>query len=134
MPLHTKRWNDPAGADDGYRLLICRLRPRGVAKATQPWDDWWPELGPSRELLDAFHGKGGVAPLPWDQYAKRYLEEMQAPAAIWRIRALARRLAEGETLTLLCSSACVDPARCHRTLLAASLTGRPGINPGARPP
>jgi uncharacterized protein YeaO (DUF488 family) len=124
MPLLTKRWNDPADAGDGYRLLICRIRPRGVAKATQPWDDWWPELGPSRALLDAFHGKGRAAPLPWDEYARQYLEEMQAPAAIWRIRALARRLHEGETITLLCSSACVEPARCHRTLLATALSGR----------
>jgi uncharacterized protein YeaO (DUF488 family) len=122
MPLSTKRWNDPVDAGDGHRLLICRLRPRGVPAATQPWDDWWPELGPSRALLDAFHGKGVTSPLPWDEYSTRYLEEMQAPAAIWRIRALARRLAAGETITLLCSSACVEPARCHRTLLASSLS------------
>jgi uncharacterized protein YeaO (DUF488 family) len=121
MPLFTKRWNDPAEPADGHRLLICRIRPRGVAKATQPWDDWWPELGPSRALLDAFHGKGRETPLPWSDYARQYLEEMQAPAAIWRIRALARRLQGGETITLLCSSACVDPARCHRTLLATAL-------------
>lgn len=124
MPLFTKRWNDPVEAGDGHRLLICRIRPRGVAKATQPWDDWWPELGPSRALLDAFHGKGRASPLPWADYSRQYLEEMQAPAAIWRIRALARRLHEGETITLLCSSACVDPARCHRTLLATALTAR----------
>jgi uncharacterized protein YeaO (DUF488 family) len=122
MPLFTKRWSDPAEAADGYRLLICRIRPRGVAKATQPWDDWWPELGPSRALLDAFHGKGRASPLPWTAYARQYLEEMQAPAAIWRIRALARRLQEGETITLLCSSACVDPKHCHRTLLANALS------------
>lgn len=126
MPLFTKRWNDPVGAGDGYRLLICRLRPRGVPSATQPWNDWWPELGPSRELLDAFHGKGRDEPLPWDLYARQYLDEMQAPSAIWRIRALVRRLEEGETITLLCSSACVDPARCHRTLLGAALTGNRG--------
>jgi uncharacterized protein YeaO (DUF488 family) len=30
---------------------------------------------------------------------------------------LAEKAAEGATLTLMCSSACVDPARCHRTLL-----------------
>jgi hypothetical protein len=35
------------------------------------------------------------------------------------IRELGERLRRGERITLLCSSACVDPARCHRTLLAA---------------
>jgi len=43
---------------------------------------------------------------------------MRGPAQLWRIRALAARAAGGETITLLCSSACTDPAHCHRTLLA----------------
>jgi uncharacterized protein YeaO (DUF488 family) len=122
VAVRTKRWNDPADSDDGFRLLVCRLRPRGVAKARETWDAWWPELGPSRELLDAFHGKGRAAPLSWDDYVPRYLEEMRAPGAVWRVRALAQRVAAGETLTLLCSSACTDPSRCHRTLLARLLT------------
>jgi hypothetical protein len=37
---------------------------------------------------------------------------------VFRIRALGDRVAAGETVVLLCSSACTDPARCHRTLLA----------------
>jgi uncharacterized protein YeaO (DUF488 family) len=118
MPVRTKRWNDPAAEDDGFRLLVCRIRPRGVAKAGEPWDDWWPDLGPSRGLLDDFHGKGRGAPLGWDEYVPRYLDEMRGPAQLWRIRSLVRRAAAGETITLLCSSACTDPARCHRTLLA----------------
>jgi uncharacterized protein YeaO (DUF488 family) len=122
MPVKTKRWNDPKDADDGFRLLICRLRPRGVSKATEPWDEWWPELGPSRALLDDFHGKGESAePLPWADYLATYLVEMAQPGAVWRIRALGLRLAAGETLTLLCSSACTDPSRCHRTVLAGIL-------------
>jgi uncharacterized protein YeaO (DUF488 family) len=125
MPVKTKRWNDPKEPDDGFRLLVCRLRPRGVAKATEPWDEWWPEVGPSRGLLDEFHGKGTrTTPLPWSDYHDRYLEEMAAPGALWRIRALRQRVAAGETVTLLCSSACNDPSRCHRTLLAR-LVGAP---------
>jgi len=122
VPVRTKRWNDPADADDGFRLLICRIRPRGVAKAAETWDEWWPDLGPSRDLLDAFHGKFGP-PLAWDAYEARYLEEMRAAAPLWRIRALAGRVAAGETITLLCSSACTDPAHCHRTIMAR-LIGR----------
>jgi hypothetical protein len=38
-------------------------------------------------------------------------------AQVGRIEDLARRVAAGETITLLCSSACTDPKRCHRTLL-----------------
>lgn len=122
MPVRTKRWNDAASPDDGFRLLVCRIRPRGVAKAKETWDAWWPELGPSRELLDAFHGKGGP-PLAWPQYVPRYLAEMAGPGQVWRIRDLARRATAGETITLLCSAACTDPARCHRTLLAKLIAG-----------
>lgn len=117
MPVRTKRWNDPPEPEDGFRLLVCRIRPRGVPRARETWDAWWPDLGPSRALLDAFHGKV-QAPIGWDDYRPRYLEEMQGAAQVWRIRDLARRTAAGETITLLCSSACTDPSRCHRTLLA----------------
>jgi len=119
MPVRTKRWNDAAAPDDGFRLLVCRIRPRGVARAAETWDAWWPDLGPSRPLLDAYHGKARETPLPWAEYVPRYLAEMQGAGQLWRIRDLARRSAAGETITLLCSAACTDPDRCHRTLLAA---------------
>ena len=127
MPVRTRRWNDPSQADDGLRILVSRYRPRGVSKKAETWDQWWPELGPSRALHAAFYGKpdDGKAEgeearppgegLPFEQYVPRYLEEMQTQ--VFRIRALADRVAAGETVTLLCSSACTDPARCHRTLL-----------------
>lgn len=115
MPLRTRRWNDPREPGDGHRLLVCRFRPRGVKKSDETWDEWWPRLGPSRELHAAFYGKSG-APIGWEAYRKRYVEEMKAQ---WiGIEGLAKRLASGETITLLCSSACEDAAHCHRSLLA----------------
>ena len=131
MPIRTKRWADPATPDAGIRLLVCRLRPRGVARAHETWQAWWPDLGPSRALLDAFHGKAREAPLPWEEYVPRYLAEMAGPGQLWRIRDLARRSAAGETITLLCSAACTDPSRCHRTLLASLLA--PETSRGRRP-
>jgi len=124
--LKTKRWNDPAEPDDGFRLLVCRLRPRGVSKQKEVWDAWWPDLGPSRELLAAFHGKN-APPISWSEYEPRYLDEMRGAAQIWRIRSLGRRLEAGETITLLCSAACTDPERCHRTLLARLLQRAAGV-------
>ena len=118
MPIKTRRWTDPVGpedGDDGQRVLVCRYRPRGVAREAETWDAFWPDLGPSRELHAAFYGKQG-APIGWEEYRRRYLDEMRGQAQ--RIAFLARMLAAGETLTLLCSSACTDPARCHRSLLA----------------
>jgi uncharacterized protein YeaO (DUF488 family) len=116
MPVKTKRWNDPAERDDGYRLLICRYRPRGVPKKKETWDNAAYVLGPSRRLHADFYGKSGP-PITWDVYRKRYLEEMEGPEQRGLIEELADLVAEGKTITLLCSSACVDANHCHRTLL-----------------
>ncbi len=113
--ISTKRWNDPRDTSDGFRLLVTRYRPRGVPKAKETWDDWWPQLGPSRALHAAVYGKSS-APISFDEYARRYLDEVAHET--FRLRALADRATDGESITLLCSSACVDPTRCHRTILA----------------
>ena len=115
MLIRTKRWNDPKKRGDGYRLLICRYRPRGVKKTDETWDAWCSELGPSRKLHADFYGKNGP-PIGWDEYRRRYLEEMEAQKEL--IAELAEQVGHGKTITLLCSSACVDAAHCHRTLLA----------------
>ena len=115
MPLRTRRWNDPREPGDGWRLLVCRYRPRGLKKSLETWDAWWPRLGPSRDLHAAFYGKRG-APIGWEEYRKRYLAEMEGqPGSIAEV---AKRVRAGETVTLLCSSACGDEQHCHRSLLA----------------
>src|SRR5687767_2878094 len=68
MAIRTKRWNDPAEPDDGYRVLVTCYRPRGVSKAEETWDVWMKHLGPSKELHAAAYGKTGGSPLPWPQY------------------------------------------------------------------
>jgi uncharacterized protein YeaO (DUF488 family) len=122
MPLKTKRWNDPIDEDDGLRVLVCRYRPRGVRKEDETWDIWAPDLGPSRGLHAAYYGKS-AAPIAWEVYERRYLDEVKDTRALSRVllRDLAERVRRGERVTLLCSSACVDPTRCHRTLLSALL-------------
>lgn len=113
--IKTKRWCDPVGADDGFRLLICRYRPRALPKAKENWALWRPNLGPSRELHAAFYGKRGEGPLSFEEYRGRYLEEMREQKE--EIALLAEMVASGKTVTLLCSSACEDAENCHRTLL-----------------
>jgi len=80
-----------------------------------------PELGPSPALHADAYGKHG-APISWDEYTARYFAEMERP--VFWLRGLTERAAASEALTLLCSSACVDEARCHRTLLRALLLER----------
>ena len=121
MPIKTKRWNDPKDADEIFRLLICRYRPRGLPKAKETWHRWCPDLGPSKKLHADFYGKNGP-PITWDEYRRRYLQEMESQNEY--IEQLAELVAEGKTITLLCSSACEDAAHCHRTLLRELIEAR----------
>ncbi len=114
MPIKTKQWDDPREPDDGFRLLVSRYRPRGLPKERETWDAWEPDLGPSVELHAAAYGKG-VLEIPWPTYRSRYLLEMRKQKA--KIQEWAKRVAAGEQVTLLCSSACVRESRCHRSLL-----------------
>jgi uncharacterized protein YeaO (DUF488 family) len=114
MPIKTKRWNDPRERDDGLRVLICRYRPRGVRKEDETWDVWYPELGPSKALHGAVYTET-ASKIPWPLYRRKYIEEQRQNHD--RILELAGRVRAGETITLLCSSACVRESRCHRSIL-----------------
>jgi uncharacterized protein YeaO (DUF488 family) len=129
MLLKTKRWCDPAEKDDGFRLLICRYRPRALPKADETWDAWRAALGPSRELHADFYGKNGP-PLTWEEYRRRYLEEMQGEEQTQLIDELAELVSEGKRITLLCSSACEDASHCHRTLLRGLIEERIRVRQG----
>ncbi|HTU21102.1 MAG TPA: DUF488 family protein [Gemmataceae bacterium] len=115
--IKTKRWDDRRAKSDGFRLLICRYRPRALPKAEETWDLWWSQLGPSKELHAAFYGKHGQTPITWEEYRQRYLDEMKGEEQQESIALLAEKVAAGSTITLLCSSACTDATHCHRTLL-----------------
>ena len=121
MPIHMKRWCDRSAKDDGYRLLICRSRPRGVVKEKEKWDGWCSELSPSAKL-DADFRSDTPLRITWDDYRRRYLEEMKPHDDL--IDELARLGSEGKTITLLCSKACKDEPHCHRTLLKTLIEKR----------
>jgi uncharacterized protein YeaO (DUF488 family) len=115
MSIRLKRWNDPRSPSDGYRVLVCRYRPRALPKSRETWDMWIADAGPSRELHADYYGKHGP-PIGMAEYKRRYLAEMGSrPDVVEKLAALA---AQG-TISLLCSSRCEDPALCHRTLLKA---------------
>jgi uncharacterized protein YeaO (DUF488 family) len=110
--LRTKRIYEPRGPDDGLRVLVMRLWPRGIRK--QEVDLWLKELGASVANLRAW--KAGA--IDWPEMAKRYVEGLAASAAAAELRELAA-LAKRGTVTILCS--CVDEAECHRGILKARL-------------
>ena len=124
MPVRTKRWNDSVEPEDGFRLLICRYRPRGVRKDEETWHASCPALAPSPALHAAFYGKSGPA-IDWAEYASRFRAEMQA--AGYFIGSFAERVRQGETITLLCSSACSDETRCHRSIVRELIERAAGV-------
>jgi uncharacterized protein YeaO (DUF488 family) len=111
----AQRVYDRPSRQDGTRVLIMRLWPRGIRKSRV--DRWLKELGPVLPLLRAFR----AGRLTWPQYRRRYLAGLRRPAACAHIQEV-RTLSRAGRVTLLCG--CPDPQRCHRTLLQAYLTRR----------
>ncbi len=124
MLIKTRRWNDPPDRDEGHRLLNTRYRPRGVSKHDETWDVWEPTLGPSKALHGAVY-QVHASPIPWLQYRRKYINEQKTNKKL--IQDLARRASSGETITLLCSSACTRESRCHRAILRELIENAMGI-------
>ena len=86
--VKLKRAYEPPAVDDGARILIDRLWPRGVKKANAAIDEWMREIAPSTELRKWF----GHDPKRWPEFQHRYESEIrQHPEQFERLRALARR-------------------------------------------
>lgn len=117
MVINTNRWCDPSSPTDGWRILVCRYRPRGLPKKDETWDIWFRQLAPSRELHAKAYGKVTGIPIVWDKYCLQYFKEMNNKHSQNLIAFLAKVIESGENITLLCSSACTDENHCHRQLL-----------------
>lgn len=118
--IGTKRVYEPRGSEDGTRVLVMRLWPRGIRK--EAVDLWLKELGAELANLKAY--KAGE--IGWPEMKRRYLAGLRRPetrTALERLRGLARDGA----VTLLC--ACEDEGRCHRSLLAQALARAPRKTP-----
>ena len=97
MDIRLKRAYEPASAEDGYRVLVDRLWPRGVSKKQAKLDEWEKELSPSSELREWF----GHEPGRFAEFRRRYIDELRANAP--RLKELRRRATTG-TLTLVYSA------------------------------
>ena len=70
--IQCKRVYDAASGQDGYRVLVDRLWPRGVKKTELNYDEWCKDLAPSSELRKAFHGDV----LDFAAFREAYLAEL----------------------------------------------------------
>ncbi len=73
--LRLKRAYEPASPDDGYRVLVERLWPRGVSKQKAKLDAWAKDLAPSAELRRWYQHD----PEKWDEFRIRYRQELSEP-------------------------------------------------------
>ena len=84
--VRLKRAYEPAAADDGTRVLVDRLWPRGVRKEDAAVDLWLKEIAPSTGLRKWF----GHEPARWAEFQDRYADEVRAhPELLGQLRELA---------------------------------------------
>lgn len=68
-----KRIYEKPARDDGYRLLVDRVWPRGISKDEAKLDEWNKDIGPSTELRKWFNHQDER----FEEFAKRYKEELK---------------------------------------------------------
>jgi len=107
--IQCKRVYDAASKEDGYRVLVDRLWPRGIKKVDLTFDEWCKTLAPSTELRKAFHGET----IDFAAFKKSYREELRAQKEAGE--QLAARGKKG-TVTLL--YAAKDREQNHAVVLA----------------
>lgn len=88
MKILLKRIYEPPSPDDGFRILVERLWPRGISKENAGIDLWAKDAGASNELRKWFSHD----PEKWDEFRRRYFDEIRKRKTIVeRIRAAFRR-------------------------------------------
>ena len=78
--IRLKRAYEPSTRDDGKRVLVERLWPRGVSKAHLKLDAWLKDVAPSTELRKWFSHD----PTKWPEFRRRYFTELRANRAAWQ--------------------------------------------------
>lgn len=107
--IQCKRLYDDASQQDGYRILVDRLWPRGVKKEALACDEWCKTLTPSNELRRAFHSEV----IDFASFSQAYRKELSHHQDEGQRIA---RLADKQTVTLLYGAK--DPQQNHARVLA----------------
>ena len=107
--IAIKRAYDPPSPQDGTRILVDRLWPRGLSKAKAALDGWNKDVAPSTTLRKWFDHR----PERFAEFAKRYRAELKNNSAVAELRALKGKV------TLVYGAR--DPAINHAVVLAKVL-------------
>jgi uncharacterized protein YeaO (DUF488 family) len=113
--IRLKRAYQPAAADDGTRILVDRLWPRGLKKSDAAIDRWLKDIAPSTALRKWF----AHDPARWPEFRRRYAAEIRRhPDLLAELRAIARK----GPVTLIFSAR--DELRNDAVVLRNVLLGR----------
>ena len=78
--VRIARIYEPPQKDDGWRVLVDRLWPRGVTKEALQIEAWIKDVAPRTELRKWF----GHDPAKWDEFQRRYIAELQSEPGAWQ--------------------------------------------------
>ena len=85
--IRVARVYDDVAADEGQRVLVDRVWPRGIRKEDPRVGTWCKDVAPSTELRQWYHHE----PERFDEFASRYQAELRDSAALSELRTLSRR-------------------------------------------
>jgi uncharacterized protein YeaO (DUF488 family) len=117
--IKLKRAYEDPEEDDGTRVLVDRIWPRGVSKERIRIDQRLSDIAPSTELRHWFNHE----PAKWDEFHRRYLAELDNPARQSELDALAKIARQG-TLTLVYGAR--DTVRNQAVVLKELIEARMG--------
>ena len=106
---------DPS-PDDGRRVLVDRLWPRGVSRERAALDEWAKDATPSPALRRAFHS----GDLDWERFVPAYRAELEEPAAREAVEGLRAEALSGRVTLLIAGH---DRVRTHARVLREAVLG-----------
>lgn len=96
--IKIKRVYEPEHSDDGYRVLVDRMWPRGMHKEDLHYDLWAKDITPSSGLRQWYHEAPAAR---WAEFRRRYRHELRTSQAVMDF---VKRIAGKKTVTLLYAS------------------------------
>ena len=107
---------DEPSHEDGRRVLVDRLWPRGVSKERAALDEWAKDAAPSTALRRAFHS----GDLDWERFVPAYRAELEEPAAREAVEGLRAEALSGRVTLLIAGH---DHVRTHARVLREAVLG-----------
>jgi uncharacterized protein YeaO (DUF488 family) len=101
--VRVRRVYEEPASEDGYRVLVDRVWPRGLSKEAAHVDEWCRPVAPSTELRKWY----GHDPDRFEEFTRRYRRELEQPEAAEALARL-RALAKERTLTVVTATKAVE--------------------------